>query len=46
MRLCAIITGSSGSVSFTGLKPGRYVLKIFAYNKLTDVAAMKRVVNV
>ncbi|CAI8053959.1 P-selectin [Geodia barretti] len=37
---------SSGSVSFTGLKPGRYVLKIFAYNKLTDVAAMKRVVNV
>jgi hypothetical protein len=37
---------SSGSVSFTGLKPGRYVLKIFAYNKLTDVAAIKRVVNV
>ena len=38
--------GSSGEVQFTGLKSGRYILKIFAYNKLTDVATVKMVVNI
>ena len=42
----SIVLGSSGRVIFTGLKGGRYILKIFAYNKLTDVATAKMVVNI
>ena len=38
--------GSAGKVVFTGLRGGRYVLKIFAYNRQTDVATAKMVVNV
>ena len=40
------LQGSNGSVVFTGLKKGRYILKIFAHNKLLDVAALKMVIVV
>ena len=40
------LQGSNGSVVFTGLKKGRYILKIFARNKLLDVAALKMVIVV
>ena len=43
---CVHSLGSAGKVVFTGLKGGRYVLKIFAYNRQTDVATAKMVVNV
>ena len=36
--------GPFGEVRFTGLKSGRYILKIFAYSKLTDVATVKMVI--
>ena len=35
-------TGSSGHVLFPNLKPGRYVLKIQAFNRKTDVHTIKR----
>ena len=34
-------SGSSGVVSFDGLKLGRYILKVHAYNRGGDVATVK-----
>ena len=45
-KINTLVLGSSGQVIFTGLEGGRYILKIFAYNKLTDVATAKMVVNI
>ena len=35
-------TGSSGHILFPNLKPGRYVLKVQAFNRKTDVHTVKR----
>ena len=37
-----IHAGSSGNVTFSGLQPGLYVLKIHAYNRRDDVRTVKR----
>ena len=34
--------GFSGNVTFSGLRPGLYVLKIHAYNRRDDVRTVKR----
>ena len=34
--------GFSGNVSFSGLRPGLYVLKIHAYNRRDDARTIKR----
>ena len=41
-KLFLFQTGLSGSVIFSGLTPGLYVLKIHAYNRGTDAVVVKR----
>ena len=42
MKSCEVITGTSGSVVFSQLNPGLYVLKIHAYNRKADMITVKR----
>ena len=37
-----MLAGFSGNVTFSGLRPGLYVLKIHAYNRRDDARTVKR----